>query len=645
MSLRVWLPLTKDLRNQGLSNVTVTNNGATFNSAGKLGGCYYFNRSTPNYLKIDNPITTVTNGISMAFWVKIPSNASGNNQVVHIGNGSGWNNNRCTCFIYQSSSSLVFSCSDGGGSGSANSTQYGCKSSTLTLNEWTHIACTYSTGIMKIYLNGVLDKEYTTSIVPSFTSTSYIGVGAAPNANEPATVYVNDVRIYDHALSPLEVKHIAQGLILHYPLNRQGWGQENLLKYTKVNSINQNLLKTNIASSWDRLTLTTKDGYDCYLYPMAQSSTWFHSGDWYSGMKANTTYTYTAWIYFTVNTNFNFGSLGHFQVFNSASTASDKAHEDVVSARIYEPSTIVANTWTKVRITFTTNNLSNSIFRIYPRYALGINVGDLYFRDCKLEESTIPTSWCPHSGDNEYVIMGLNDNVEYDTSGYENNGKYYAYDTNGSISYTSDTPKYNVSTHIASANPTQNAASGTRYLYGHCELTNPTQMSVAFWLKPITGGYGSTTSNGQGYFCTTNYEYGDTSVGVDYQASAMNHRDGTVNMNDSASTTQCNVTFYPTIGEWHHYVYTYDGQVGRGYKDGVQTATAQFSAAKTLDSFIGVVIGFSKAGRVWRRNDACYSDFRIYATALSADDVKSLYQNSAYIDNQGNIYGAVYEEV
>ena len=46
MSLQVWLPLTKDLRQQGLSNVTVTNNGATFNSAGKLGGCYSFNGSS-----------------------------------------------------------------------------------------------------------------------------------------------------------------------------------------------------------------------------------------------------------------------------------------------------------------------------------------------------------------------------------------------------------------------------------------------------------------------------------------------------------------------------------------------------------------------------------------------------------------------
>lgn len=164
-------------------------------------------------------------------------------------------------------------------------------------------------------------------------------------------------------------------------------------------------------------------------------------------------------------------------------------------------------------------------------------------------------------------------------------------------------------------------------------------MSVAFWLKPITGGYGGST--GQGYFCTTNYEYGNVLVGYDYQSSAMNHRDSYVNMNDSTSTTQCNVIFSPTIGEWHHYVYTYDGQVGRGYKDGVQTATAQFNTAKTLDSFIGVVIGVSKAGGVWRRNDACYSDFRIYATALSAEDVLSLYQNEAVIESDGTIRGKI----
>lgn len=48
MSLQVWLPLNKEgnFYNQGLSNIIVTNSGATYNTNGKIGGCYTFGDGT-----------------------------------------------------------------------------------------------------------------------------------------------------------------------------------------------------------------------------------------------------------------------------------------------------------------------------------------------------------------------------------------------------------------------------------------------------------------------------------------------------------------------------------------------------------------------------------------------------------------------
>jgi len=63
---------------------------------------------------------------------------------------------------------------------------------------------------------------------------------------------MNDIRIYDTALSPREVKEISKGLVLHYPLSMPGG--ENLLK----NSL------TNFPELWsgsgDGPTLTTQSG-------------------------------------------------------------------------------------------------------------------------------------------------------------------------------------------------------------------------------------------------------------------------------------------------------------------------------------------------------------------------------------------------
>ena len=118
-----------------------------------------------------------------------------------------------------------------------------------------------------------------------------------------------------------------------------------------------------------------------------------------------------------------------------------------------------------------------------------------------------------------------------------------------------------------------------------------------------------------------------------------NTGDGSSNQFKDGSTT---ITPASVQNAWHHMVVTGDGTSTKLYIDGVYRGTAT-----TYKALTGTQIWISgwDSGTSYTFNGSKECDFRIYATALSADDVKSLYQNSAYIDSSGNVYGAVHSEV
>lgn len=612
MSLVVHLPLNGDLKQQGLSNKVATNNGATVNTSGKIGQCYSFNGSS-NYITL--PQGYFGAKWSYAVWVYTTSTSAIQNLgCCRTAAGSGF-----SIFLLGGKIRI-----DPGGNQVMWTTGY-----TFPVNTWFHLTVTCNNGAVKYYINGEYKESYTATVSSSYWGNNFSAGASQANGSGYGNYLngrLNDIRIYDHCLSPMEVKQLSQGLVLHYPLNRGGWGQENLYTASR-----------DFSGSWVNGSIWTTSSEKYLGFTVKQKSTVW------GGISQNITCTngdiFTISFYAKVDSGGEIISV-HRSSLGNVTTGLTLLDGNFSSSNVWvtksENGTQWKRYWATLKIT------SSDITYLQWRIENDIADKNLYLCGFKLEKGDRPTPWCPNSADALYATMGINNNIEYDCSGFGNNGEYYAYDSNGSITYTSDTPKFNTSTHIASGSATANSATGTRYLYGHCALTNPTEMSVAFWLKPISGGYNGTTSHG--YFCTTTYEYGYISVGSDYQGSAMNNRDSAIDINDSSSTTQCRVIFQPTLGEWHHYVITYDGQVGRVYTDGVQTSSAQFSSARALDSFIGVVLGFSKAGGVWRKNDACYSDFRIYATALSADDVKDLYNNAAYIDNQSNVYAADYIE-
>lgn len=222
MSLKVWLPLNGSLKNQGLDNVEVINNEIVFNDNGKIGKCCSF---TNGYLNLSPTFMTDFTECSVCFWIKINSWNTSYETYFQAGkNFYSWSDYILGILRNGSNSTVCFTIGNGTSySGSSYLT------STWNVGEWMHVAFVYSSGKCKIYLNGNLDKEYNTTIIPDFTKITKITIGHSNGSGYQTNCLMNDFRIYDHALSHKEIHKISQGLIVHYPFNKNGLDEEDNL--------------------------------------------------------------------------------------------------------------------------------------------------------------------------------------------------------------------------------------------------------------------------------------------------------------------------------------------------------------------------------------------------------------------------------
>ena len=227
MSLRVWLPLNGTLDNQGLDDIVVTNNGATIDNSGKIGKCYSFDGSD-DYISFPYSFPTIDWSYSIWFYT-----TSTNTQTLGCcRNGVGFGFS-----IFLISNKIRIDGIVG------NDNQQWTTTYTYPTNTWINLIVTSKNGLIKYYING----EYQASKNVTVNNTklgNIFTIGASQTNGSGLGNYfkgkINDFRIYDHALSSMEVKQISQGLILHYPLNNNGWGQKNLLAGTNREFISGN---------------------------------------------------------------------------------------------------------------------------------------------------------------------------------------------------------------------------------------------------------------------------------------------------------------------------------------------------------------------------------------------------------------------
>ena len=393
MSLRVWLPLTKDLRNQGLDDVAVTNNGATFNSAGKLGGCYSFGTGN-SYIIVDStPLKTFAE-FSFACWVKIISWNTNYSTIFAVKNSTGvsWNNLIFSLLRDSSSSALCFNISNG-----SNYTSNSCRTEALSLNTWYHITCTYKSGQIKLYQDGNVVSVYNTSVVPNFSSIVNLWIGKSNEKSYQSNNLLNDVRIYNHCLSPMEVKEISKGLILHYPLNRGGWGQENLA--TNTSFPNSNI-----------------EGYGGQKAIEYNHSDWTSGGRYFAGdsnsrltfteIQANQPYIISAWVYIYSDVTLSNpgGTSVFYRIYKTGDSPTYSYDINFDLSGITE-----RNKWVKVSRIFVSSYTYT--YNQGGTFQIGGYNGHFKVSMPKVEKGSIATPWCPNSSDALATTMGLNDNI------------------------------------------------------------------------------------------------------------------------------------------------------------------------------------------------------------------------------------------
>lgn len=558
MSLLVWLPLHESTANCGVLPIKFTDYGASKEAAGKLGQCHYLNGKTlavPNFTAL-----RTTSDFTVSCWVKFTSFPNNSNAY-------------CVCLNNTASSTYKFILGIFSSDGKTASFRLnlGSSTGTLNLNTWYHLAISVSGTAGYMYINGELVKTVT-GITQSDCTNLVIG-GRSTNAagtaftGHGAPAYYNDIRIYDNCLSPREIKHIAQGLAWHCPM-------DTIINPNLITKMDPGGRATSLSSH--SLLLDLSANADTYFYFNISPA-----------LELNKTYT----LSFDVE-NFPTGGSWGWYLFKQGT-----------SAYYYTINKDGHYAWT---FTTTSSTMPEGYSLTKPIADDGgrgsYQLGKVKFSNFKLEAGSTDTPWIPPgvtpstrvadcSGYGGHCInygaLSSNSSGRYAHSAEFSNGKYLRTDTMVTVGWTDFTM-------AAWVNPSQYAATGS----------STDRQTI------IIGGMYLTLANG----IVSSYCYGKT-------------------------TSYYNGKTKIPLNEWSHIAVTYDAAGNHKiYVNGKLDAsyTGLTGACEDQAFHRKKEVGAETNGSS-RQFTGKISDVRIYATALSEEDIQELYSVAGSYTQGGSL--------
>lgn len=571
MSLQVWLPLNGNINNQGVDfSAVITCSNPQYTTGGKLCNKYFTSSSD---ISVTSNVLKSSKVWSYCYWGYIKSSLVTSNwtKISHISDGgdclrtevcpSSYGNGIYCYSVHNNAANKI--------TNNASSSPAGGY-----YDQWAHFCLTSDGKTITKYMNGI-----------KINTLPYNGTGTITGTfvfNNSNIIHKQDIRIYDHCLSPKEIKEISKGLFLHYKFGgNDGYfcGRNLILNSYKLNG------QWSAAGNYVGTTTVVADADAACGYHIESKCTTAGSGPHYpvfskSSDKIGKTYTWSFEAKCSVNKSA--GTIGH-ECGGTRSIA-------------------LTTTWTRYTHTWKFTDEKYHSFVFYP----GFSVGEiLYIRDFKIEENSKPSLWTPAPEDNPSLY---NTTTEFDTSGFGNNGTIV-----GSIGTDGTSPRYDCS-----------------YLFNTNATYINTTLTTAGYSNSYTISYWAKKSNMTGCMAFGFADGNRLNVYPNNGVICWNTGDSENNPFQNNGTSVALNTY--NNGNWHHYAVTGNGTTTTLYIDGEKVGTA-----KTYKAITGTQLYISgwNSGTDYAWVTGSISDFRMYATTLSASDIKELYNIPISITNTG----------
>ena len=582
MSLQVWLPLNGNLTQQGTSGITVVNNGATVNTSGKIGSCYAFNGSTSYIALSGSDLFKIFTGGTQQFSITMWVFHADTTRAILFGDyatsgGIGFNIELST------SHAVRFYWNGSPDTYPANAT--------IAASGWTHVALTYDGTKLQSYINGVEKGSWSGTLAVKNKTSGEFRLGRDNRSDSTAfNGRMNDFRIYDHALSAAEVKEISQGLVLHYKLDQNITVGENIMP----NSLNMGLGSANPSTgtwrtagsnSMTRSRVAINDTPEGNGYGFQNSGIQTpNDGSCYGidsfPTEANTDYIISMWARITSGTE---GYAG-FNVYSCTVTGGSWTQQ---MKNYYVTPLPASGAWTKCWMSYKTNAATTR--NIY----IGITTGD----------TNVTTQMC-----NIHIEKGIinNNNIIEDSSGYNYNGTI-----NGTLTISNDAVRYSSSVYM----PQATTITHSRPIFGGIDQ----EWTCSMWVNLDTVNQSNIQMN--------NFNSGNRIVHSANGQALMYLNSGT---NDYYNYSNLTVP----ANTWTHitFVFKNSNVTKLIYINGINHTNINGPNKTSTPAGIPdtVIVGTNLTGYI--------SDYRIYCTALTADDILQLYHTSAKVNNLGGFH-------